>query len=455
MIPVKVPKSWDREADIIVVGAGTAGLPAAALAAKAGAKVIVLELMSYCASSLGIITGAITFAGNDYEIQQGIEGSPEQYYRDGVDIAKGSPELWRVYIDHQLDTYRWCKEIGAQLMAGTYANRTLRADGAQVLKCMEKAARDAGAEILFLHRAVKLITDHDTGRVLGLKVTVKDKPQDFKAKKAVILCTGGFGRNKEIVHEYGPEFADCIPYMPPGHLGDGLKMGLAIGAGTRNMGGAVITSDPVDAETKEWNSSHIVGALYINQMGKPYTNEGDLKRFYGLVAKDGLRQPGGLFYRIYDEKGRKAQMALEPKFKKRKPVQGDTLEEVAKKAGIDPKGLKETIEKYNSDIDAYGYDTVMGRKPRPGESLPKIDTPPFYIFRCVATTSSFKGGLKVNTRGQVLTQFDEVIPNLYAAGEVTGGLWSHEGNYFGGSMVPASMTFGRIAASNALTEPAW
>jgi len=458
MALVPVPKKWDYEADVIVVGAGNAGLPAATVAAEAGAKVAILELMSYCASSLGIITGGVGFVDLDAEKEQGTTGTVEQYYKERLDLSKGDLEFWKVFADNQFEVYKWCKEIGMNLVPNParIGGRGFRAEGAGMLKCLEKAARGAGAEILFLHRATRLITDPKTGRVLGLKVTVKDKTQNFKAKRAVILTTGGFGRNKDMVREYGPEFVDCIPYMPPGHLGDGLKMGLDIGAGTKHLGGAVISSDSVDAETKEWNSSHVTGSIFVNVHGKTYTNEADPTRFYGLICRDGMRQPGGLFWRVYDEKMKNLPTMIVAKPKKRKPVQADTIEELAKKAGIDPKGLKETIDKYNSDIDSVGYDTVFGRKPmREGESLIKIDTPPFYAFRCAPTISSFKGGLKVNTSFQVVSNYDEVIPGLYAAGEVHGGLWGANGTYFGGTMVPAAMVFGRIAGKNAAAEKPW
>jgi len=463
MAVVPVPTKWDYEADVIVVGAGTSGLPAATVAAEAGAKVTVLELMSYCASSLAIINVGPAFAGTDEQKAAGIEDSPEQYYKDGVERAKGDPEMWRVYTDNHLEVYRWCKEIGMKFdqlrhIMTHSATRGFVANGADMLKCLEKAAKDKGVETLFLHRAMRLITDPETGRVLGLKVRVKDKEQDFKAKRAVILATGGFGQNREMVQEYGPEYVDCVPHMPPGHLGDGLKMALAIGAGTKNLGNAVISSGSTDADTKTSRITSAVGlgGGYVNVNGKRYLNETDPLLFYGLITKAGMRQPDGLYWVVYDDKVSK--QLVEPRMTgKLKPHQADTIEEVAKKAGIDAKGLKETIDKYNSDIGSVGYDTVFGRRTLSGlQGTPvKIDTPPFYAARLAPTTTSFKGGLKVNASCQVVNQYDEVIPSLYAAGEVTGGLWGADGTYLPNTMVPAAMTFGRIAARNAVAEPPW
>ena len=452
MAVVPIPEKWDYEADVVIVGAGTAGLPAAIVAAEEGAKVVILELMSYCASSLALINFGPAFAGTDEQKAAGIQDSPEQFYKDGVELAKGDPEFWKLFTDLHLDVYRWCKTLGMKFEAPLRGGRTHLSKGTEMLRCLERTAKEKGAEILFLRRATRLITDPKTSRVLGLKVRAKDKEQNFKANRAVILATGGFGQNKEMVGEYGPEYVDCFPKMPPGHLGDGLKMGLAVGAGTANLGGAVISSGSADPETKE--GAAIPGSINVNVNGKRYHNENDPVRFYGLMTRDGMRQPGGLYWVVYDEEMRK----LPTRFRRGRtnPHQADTIEELAKKAGIDPEGLKETIEKYNSDIKSVGYDTVFGRRPA-GEiqTLPTIDTPPFYAVRLAPTTTSFKGGLKVNTNCQVINQYDEVIPGLYAAGEVTGGLWGADGTYFGGTMVTSSITFGRIAAKNAAAEKPW
>jgi fumarate reductase flavoprotein subunit len=168
-----------------------------------------------------------------------------------------------------------------------------------------------------------------------------------------------------------------------------------------------------------------------------------------------MRQPGGAYWIVFDDKIRKN---IRPgKLGKAKPYEANTIEEIAISAGINPKGLRETIEKYNNDIKTVGYDTLFDRRTIHGiDGTPvTVDTPPFFAVRCTPSTSSFKGGLKINTRCQVMDQYDEVIPSLYAAGELTGGLWAHDGTYLPGTMVSAAMTFGRIAGKNAAGEPPW
>ncbi len=463
MTPLTVPKKWDYEADILVVGAGTAGFPAAWAAADAGAKVCILELLPYTAPSLSIINVGPAFAGTDVQKEQGIEDSPEEFYKDGVELAKGDPVIWRAFADNQLETYYWCQQIGMGIGKQLFAppshrrKRGIWKKGSEMTRTLEKAAKDKGVEIKFSHRALRLMVDPSTHRILGLKVKVKDKEeQDFRAKKAVVLATGGFGRNKELVAEYGPYFIDWLPTMSHGHLGDGLKMALEQGAGTAHIGRAVSGSFAVDVESKSGIMDFVgyAGGIFVNINGKRFSDEGMRVKFYGLVTEEGMKQPEHVWFGIVDDKMKKTTLRPEM-MHKAKPVQADTLEELAKKMGIDPAGLRATVDKYNHDLETLGYDSEFDRRTQEGcEGKPiKVDQPPYYGYKCTGATSSFKGGIKINAKAQVVNQYGEVIPGLYAAGELTGGLWGNDGTYLPCTMVSASMTFGRIAGKNAAKEP--
>lgn len=452
-------RRWDCEADIIVVGAGNSGLPAAIVAAELGAKVVVLESMSYCASSLALVEVGPAFAGTDAQKEQDIEDSPELYYRDGVERAKGLPEMWRLFADHQLDTYNWCKSLGlkfGRLFAppGHSAKRGFFIDADEWLRTLEQAARERGVDIRFLHRATRLVRDPYSGRIVGVKVKVHDKVYNFLARRAVVLATGGFGRNRELVVEYGPEYASCVPRMPEGHTGDGLKMALAEGAATQGIGIAVAPSFQIDEKTGTGNMSFVAytGGIFVNVWGKRFWDESVRESFYGILSREALRQPGGAFWVVYDD--RIKSRVIPAKLGQAQPVESDDIEDLALKAGIDPRGLAETVAAYNSDIEIFGYDTVFGRRTLVGvEGSPiTIEVPPFYAIKCAVCTTSFKGGLKVNTRMQVMSHYGEPIPGLYACGEVAGGLWGYGGTYLPNTMISAALTFGRIAGVNAAME---
>ena len=168
-----------------------------------------------------------------------------------------------------------------------------------------------------------------------------------------------------------------------------------------------------------------------------------------------MNQPDGIYWIVYDSDKRKKPLPA-IMCAKQKEFKADTLEGLAKEAGIDPKGFVETVNKYNSDIESEGYDTVFGRKALVsihGKPAP-LKTPPFYAVKCSTSITSFKGGLKINSRCQVVNQYDEVIPGLYACGEVAGGLFG-KGVYLGSTNWPSAMTFGRVAARNAAAEKPW
>ncbi len=308
--------------------------------------------------------------------------------------------------------------------------------------------------------------DPKTGKVAGVIVTAGGKTKYFKARKAVIITSGGFGRNAEMVAEFAPDMVDCVPVMPPSHMGDGLKMGLAVGAATKDIGKAVAPAWPVDAVTHS-NALRALnfGGIMVNAKGQRFADESYPDSFYGPMTGAGMQQSGGYFI-IWSDKTRKDILAAGEAYAKGggkdfmlalercKQMKATTLEKLADIAGIDAKGLSKTIEKYNSDIDKKGYDTVFGRRVQKG-GIPtpifKLDKGPYYAVRCVTSTTSMKGGLKINGKGQVLNQYAEPIPGLYAAGEVTGGLCTK--TYLLGVMTSASASQGLAAGKNAAKEP--
>jgi fumarate reductase flavoprotein subunit len=462
MVSASVPEKWDHETEILVIGAGTAGLPCAIAAAESGAKVTVLELASITGGSGSLIFAGASFAGTDWQKKAGVKDSPDLLYKDGV-VAGGVPELWRVYADNQVDTFKWLFSLGVKpdrddfvMPPGHKVGRLHFYKGAAAMQRIEERARELkNIEILLEHRARRLVRDPSSGRIVGAEVEKKNKIMTFRGTKAVVLTTGGFGRNREMIAEYGERYINCVPAMAPGHFGDGLKMALDVGAATKYIGHSVVTSLPVCDTTKSDRSYFAIafGGIAINLNGKRFYDESCPKGYYGNLTDAALDEPDGQMFIVYDSKIRNQPIVL-PSVSSAKEYSADTWEELAKSAGIsDGAALASTIAKYNEDTESEGYDTVFGRRYLQSVygAPVALDAPPFYAVKCHPSLTSFKGGIKINTRCQVIDNYGDVIPGLYAIGEVTGGLVGR-GTYLGGLMWPASMTFGRLVGRSVAFE---
>ena len=201
---VEVPKEWDHESDVVIVGGGTGGLPAGIVIAEAGQKATILEARPQCGGSFALLGGTIALAGTDEQKEKGIDDGPEVLYEDMVNIAGADPKIARAFVDNQLDCYRMIKDTGFKFPGlvphpGHTRNRCLGwigGYGPKLVKLIESRARERGVEILLKHRAKRLILDPKTRRVIGLKVDAEGETKSFKANRAVILTTGGFGRNR-------------------------------------------------------------------------------------------------------------------------------------------------------------------------------------------------------------------------------------------------------------------
>jgi len=463
----RVPEKWDAEAEVIVVGAGTAGLPAALRAAEKGATVMVLEAWSGPASSLAYIAGGTPFMGTDVQKAAGIEDSTEKCFAEAMRVSGGDPELYGVLAERQLDTYQWLLAQGARVVSvfeapGHSLPRIHRWEGhgAGLLKVLRRKAEEKGLDIRYKHRADRLVQDPASGRIIGVRAKHEGKDVYFRASKAVILANGGFIRNKEMIAEYGPYYVECVPVTPPTHMGDGLRMVLDVGGATYGIGIAVCPSISVCTETGHTTIIPNHGAISVNKDGERWCDEMCTEwGTYSPMFRDIVRQDphGGLHFNIYDSHIREE--ASPEAYRQIKEYKADTIEGLAKMVGINPEGLVKTVNEYNADIEKYGYDKKFGRKEWGGlhgkEPPPKVEKPPFYAMKCKVSISSLKGGVKINTRAQVVDHYDEPIQGLYAAGEVAGGFCNKPDAYYAGIMTLQSFVLGILAAENAAAESSY
>jgi len=438
MVASKIPQKWDGEADIVVIGGGNTGIPAAITAHDKGVSVIVLEASGGMASSLAMIAGGTPFTGTDLQKAEGIKDSPDQLYDEAVKVSGGRPDLWRALVDRQEEVYRWLVSLGAKpervlTAPGHKVRRSIKfvGHGPALCKILREALKKSGVDVRYKTRARRLIVDN--GRVIGVTAESDGKTANFKAGKAVILTTGGFCQNLDIVKEYGPHYADLVPTAPPTHQGDGLKMAMAIGAATEGLGLAVCPSMPVGAETLTFVNHGLSGGITVDRWGNRFGNEAT-EELGTYTEKHKIcldRDPTGLHITVADQAIRDTNAPPNPG--RETIYQADTIEELEKQLDIPAGNLQATVAEYNSDIEKYGYDRKYEQN--------KI---------CL---TSMKGGLKINAKCQVIDQFGDVIPGLYAAGEIAGGLEGIPHHYYTGRMTLQAFTQGRISGDVAADDP--
>ncbi len=324
----------------------------------------------------------------------------------------------------------------------------------EVIKALTKYAKDRGVEIVLNAKANRLVTECGTGRVIGVKATINKKDVVLGATKGVVLAAGGFSRNPELLAKFNPIMAKADAISGGGTQGDGILMAQAIGADTLDTTYIKASYGFKLKPTIIQDMSLITysGAIMINKEGKRFTDE---SQSYKLQGDASLAQTDGYSYQVFDKnildydlkndtQGVEMMTALTNDPAGQKWVYfGETIEEAAKKAGLDPKQVKETVEKYNKGIkegkDEFGRTSLTSGF---GKPVP-LEKGPFYIMPTTAALIGTYCGLKINEKAQVINVFGEVIPALHAAGELTGGV--HGAAYMTGTAFGKAICFGRIA----------
>jgi len=457
----KVPGKWDEEADIIIVGAGGGGLAAALEAAGRGAKVIVLEKMPVMGGSSIICGGALSFAGTDMQAERGIKDSNELLYKDLMTVGENVniPELVQAYVDNQLDTYKWLRQLGVKFIkvsagSGMSVPRGHYVKPSDVINILSEAAKARGAKIVMGAAGQKLAMDEKTGRIRGVIADIKGKMISYGARKAVILTSGGFSLNKDLLAKFVPPMARAKAIVGLGSHGDGLKMAWACGADIQDMPYIKATFGfALNARSiaTDYSTVYYQGAVLVNKEGKRFVNE---SISYKLVGDAALLQADATGFQVYDEpiraEGLKDPLKRTVGLEARGVIfNAPTLAELAQKMGVPAAALEETIRGYNEAVDK-GADSQFGRATLvAGYGKPvKIQTPPFYCFPSTAAILGTYGGILTNNKAQVMDVFKNVIPGLYAAGEIVGGL--HGAAYMTGTAFGKALIFGKVAAKTAL-----
>lgn len=434
-------------ADIVVVGAGGAGVSAAVKAETLGKNVILIEKMPTIGGATILNAGTLIATGSKFqrEVMKELNDSPELAYKDIFRVGKdrNDPVLVKMVTNKVGSVVDWLvydMKIPYGPAATQYpdhsANRQLGVEGRSVnyLNLMKDKFLAMGGKLLMETRAQELIRD-DSGKVVGVKAVDGQGNTVELTSKAVILASGGYGA----VHEMLPEkMSGYLFYGLDSETGDGYKMAKKIGAADINMdlvkmypqGVETLPGHGLAATASSTDTMKATGAIYVNKDGKRYVNE---LESLGVLTDVTAEQPGSIGYIVMDAAAWKKYVdkSLEDKLVPNEealmnwtkivnngyPVMAvsDDMSEAAKKMDIDPKGLEAAVAQWNKDVKA-GKDSQFGRKISGG-----LGEGPYYIVEQKIRYQTTLGGLKADAGLRILDTAGKPIPGLYGAGCVVGG----------------------------------
>lgn len=479
--------------DVVVVGAGNAALTAALAAREAGAQVLVLEKATAAdrGGNSRFTGGIVRFAHNGLEdivplVPELTEAditrldvqpySAETYFNDVMRLSEGKadPALTSVLVQQSYQTVRWMQELGVRFELYQTAVRQggrihfpagaviqFWNGGPGLTQRLFRAAEGHGIDVVYEATVVDILTDRD-GRLQGVQAQTPDGIMDIRAG-AVVLACGGFEASAAQRSRYlGTEWERVHVRGTRHNTGELLERVEALGA---RMGGHLDGAHavPVDAGSPEVGDlqlgdltarlSYPLGIM-VNQEGRRFIDEGmDFKSYsYTVMGPAVLRQPGGIAYQIFDQQ---TVERLESRYGSGSaPAVADTIEELAQKLGLHPETLLHTVNTYNAAVQDGPFNPTIkdgkctqGITPVKTNWALRLEQPPFvaYGVRCGITFTY--GGVITTEAGEVLHRQGNPIPGLFAAGEVTGGIFYH--NYPSGAGLMLGAVFGRLAGTSA------
>lgn len=487
-----LPKKWDKEADIVIVGFGGAGAAAAIDAHDAGAKVLMLEK-----APEGEEGGNTKVAGQGYLHVDDTEKAVT-YLNAMCGYFKVPQDMARVWAEEVAKNNAWVTSIGGdpqehqhppvgiefpELPGSDCVHKFHNGDilgYSKTWEFFEQSVKKRKVEVLYETPGMDLVQDGITREILGIKAIPKaGEPIFIKARKAVILTCGGFENNQEMIRNYLPGLPYCYTTGSPWNEGDGVRMGLMVGADLWHMnnyaGPSMGLKVPEYKTTFSLTPLHFSheqagGMICVGPDGGRFCDE-KLRTMHGKIKKYGKWVPTPVpcpMHMIFDH----GVFSSGPLYDK-KPVSGwgriverydwsddnvaelergwiksaASIAELAKLLGLDPKNLEASVKRWNDNC-AKGSDPDYGRK----RMLSPLSQGPYYAVELVPSMLNTQGGPRRNARAQIVRPDDTPIPRLYSAGEL-GSIYSYM--YQGTGNIGECFAFGRIAARNALAEKPW
>jgi fumarate reductase flavoprotein subunit len=482
----KVTLENNLRADIVIVGGGGSGLAAAAASLEKGIKnIVILEKRAKLGGN-SVFPGGLLAAGSRLQRRLGMDTTADEVFRKAMSYAhwRLNAPLVRALIDKSSDTIDWLEAKGVHFtsIVGQYPNHVPNTyhmaegpgtTGSSIVKAFSRECRESGTVRIFCKTPAKHLLVHKNGRIAGVMTADKEGREIHISAKSVVVCTGGFIGNEEIIREYDPSFnKDQMRPHGIAHNGDGILMAREIGVALDGM------------VTWEWE--HFSGSIaltvlarrpttvWVNRKGKRFMDES--VPVVGEVANAMYRQPGRVTYALFDENiktsmldqeltpaealfmavlsGRQARSAFRDRVEKDLAAAGiegkvkisNSWDKIARFIGAEPEALKATIEEYNSFCD-HGHDEMFVKDRL---HLAPLGKPPYYALACGIGLMGTHGGIKINERMEALDKEDEPVPGLYAAGIETGTTdWDTYNINLPGHSFGFAINSGRIAGEEA------
>lgn len=437
--------------DVVVIGSGGAGLSAGIMAKEAGAKTVVLEKQAYLGGNTNFASGGMNAAGTKQQLAAGVTNdSPEIFFQDTMKGGHNlnNPALLKVFTENAKYSEEWLVDLGAdfcfrkgrgggQSVARSHGPCDGSPVGPEVLRVLLKKADAIQLDIRKQNQVVDIVMKD--GKISAVKVKTP-KGEETIDTKAVVLATGGFGANLDMVVKYRPELKGFSTTNHPGAQGEGLELAAKLGAGFTDIEQIQIHPTVVKKDGHLISESmRSRGGILLNHEGNRFCNE-LLTR--DVVSQHVLKQTGGEAFLVYDQSIFDSNKLSRSYYEGGYSVKGDTLEDLAKKLAMPVENVKKTFKAYWNAFKT-GKDEAFGRP----EMVIALDKAPFYAAKITPGIHHTMGGVTIDPATHVMTKDGKVIPGLFAAGEVTGGV--HGGNRIGGNAVSDIVTFGRIAGTNA------
>lgn len=457
------PDGVPRFCDLLVIGGGLAGYCTALEAANKGATVLVIEKEAVNGGATILSGGSFAFAGTPLQRANGVEDSEKRLEEDLLRVGGGvnDPALVRTYVANQREAYDWLASLGATferlfIASGQSVPRAHSRNAREVLDIVVGRAHATGNVTTALKVAARrLLRDAPGGRVKGALVEAGGETFEIAASYGVIVTTGGFSRNEELLQLFAPQQSGAQRMGGAGNTGDGMLMAWHLGAGLRDMGVIKGTFGNHVSATPEDHFLLLpiyMGAIAVNREGARFVDE---SLSYKLIGDAVLQQTDCMGFQVFDqsifEKGKPGipSMDFKADMDAGRIVSAPTIAELATRIRVDPGALESTVARYNA-MAVKGLDDDFGRDGLCNHfgALVPIARPPFHSFASRSVVLATYCGLAVDPSLRVLDVFGAPIPGLYSAGGCIGGF--HGNAYMTGTANGKATIFGRVAARTAL-----